>query len=80
MAAGRVAGRDDAMHSNTDQCSVCRSISTALLSALLDGGAGLWVLAVSGSVELSMGATFVGAIAPRLWGLRQNRVRHEGSK
>ena len=51
-----------------------------MLSALLGGAAGYLVLDVSGSVDLSMTATFMGAIAPILWHVRQNRVRREGSK
>ena len=65
---------------NTEHCSICRIIRTALLSVLLGAAAGYFVLDVSGSVDLSMTATFMGAIVPILWHARQNRVRREGSK
>jgi hypothetical protein len=49
-------------------------ISTVLLSALLGGAGGFGVLAYGGSQELSMLATFFGAILPVLWLARQNRI------
>lgn len=55
-------------------CRVCRVISTVLLSILLGGAGGFGVLAYGGSKELSMLATFLGAILPVLWLARQDRI------
>lgn len=60
------------------RCPRCRLIRTILLSVLLGGGAGFAVLAYDGSSELSMAATFFGALAPVLWLVRQNRPTREG--
>jgi hypothetical protein len=57
------------------KCTRCRLIRTVLLSALLGAGAGFAVLALGGSQDLSMVATFCGAVAPVLWSNRRDRVR-----
>jgi hypothetical protein len=57
------------------KCPRCRLIRIVLLSVLLGGGAGFGVLAYGGSPNLSMSATFLGAIVPLLWLARQNRIR-----
>jgi len=60
------------------QCPRCRLIRTVLLSVLLGGGAGFGVLAYGASSDVSMTATFVGAILPLLWLARQNRAGRKG--
>jgi hypothetical protein len=54
-------------------------IRTGLLSVLLGGAAGFAVLFNGGSSNLSMAATFFGAIAPLLWQVRRNRTGSGGS-
>ena len=63
--------------SGTD-CPRCRLIRTVVLSTLLGGGAGFGVLALGGPSDLSMAATFAGAMVPVLWRVRQNRARGQG--
>jgi hypothetical protein len=46
-----------------------------LLVVLLGAGAGFAVIALGGSSEWSMTATFLAALAPILWRARQNRSR-----
>lgn len=60
------------------RCPRCRFIRTVLLSVLLGGGAGFGVLAYGGSSELSMAATFFGALIPVLWLVRHNRATDGG--
>jgi hypothetical protein len=60
-------------------CSACRIIRTLLLAVVLGGGAGYWVLDTGGSADLSMAATFLGAIAPILWHVRKDRIRKQRS-
>lgn len=59
-------------------CPWCARIRTALLAALLGGGAGFSVLALGGTPEWSMAATFGGALAPVLWHARRNRGHRPG--
>ena len=63
--------------SKTD-CRLCRSVRTVLLSVLLGGGGGFLVLRLGGSQELSMLATFFGAIAPLMWAARRKRPDDRG--
>lgn len=58
-------------------CPRCRLIRTVLLAVVLGGGAGFGVSAYGGSPELSMAATFFGAMIPVLWLARQDRVRRD---
>ena len=62
------------------RCVSCRLIRTVLLSVLLGGGGGFAVLAVGGSQDLSMMATFCGAIAPVLWLNRNTAARKDRSE
>jgi len=57
-----------------NRCHRCRLIRVVLASIVLGAGAGFGVLAIGGSVRLSMTATFFGAIGPLLWLARQNRT------
>lgn len=61
------------------ECPRCRVIRAVLLSLLIGGGAGFAVIAYGGSANLSMLATFFGALAPWLWYARKNRLRREDS-
>ncbi len=57
------------------QCRVCLLIRTVLLAIVLGGGAG-WLVAQSlGPGNLSMIATFFGALLPVLWYVRDTRPR-----
>lgn len=59
-------------------CSLCRTLRTVALSVLLGAAAGLAVLHYGGSRELSMTATFFGALGPLLWWARRRRVSPRG--
>lgn len=61
------------------KCRRCRLIRTVLLSLLLGGGGGFAVLAAGGSQDLSMIATFCGAIVPLMWFNRHRRARNQRS-
>jgi hypothetical protein len=50
-----------------------------LLSVSLGGFAGFAANAFGGSTNLSMAATFFGAIVPLLWQARRNRTRRGDS-
>lgn len=55
-------------------CRICLTLRVMLLSVLLGGAAGFGTVALGGSSDLSMAATFGGAILPVLWFARRNRV------
>lgn len=59
------------------RCRVCRSVRIVLLSVLLGAGSGFLVLRYGASTELSMLATFLGAIAPLMWVARRSRLGDE---
>ncbi len=52
-------------------CRVCSNVRIVLLSVLLGAGSGFLALRYGASTELSMLATFVGAIAPLMWAARR---------
>jgi hypothetical protein len=54
-------------------------IRTVLLSLLLGAGGGFAAMAAGGSQDLSMIATFCGAIAPLMWFNRHRRTRNQRS-
>ena len=54
-------------------CRLCRKVRIVLLSVLLGGGGGFLVLRLGGTQELSMLATFMGAITPLLWVAHRKR-------
>lgn len=56
-------------------CRRCRHIRLVLLMILLGAGGGFAVLRFGGSRELSMLATFFGALLPLAGWLRKNRDR-----
>lgn len=57
----------------SEGCPLCRRIRLVLFCLLLGGGAGFAVLRYGGSNDLSMAATFVGALIPLLWQAWKNR-------
>ncbi|MCB1802626.1 MAG: hypothetical protein KDI82_13120 [Gammaproteobacteria bacterium] len=56
-------------------CRRCRQIRLVLLMIVLGAGGGFSVLRFGGSRELSMLATFFGALLPLAWSVRKNRYR-----
>ena len=51
-------------------CRRCRKIRLVLLAALLGGGAGWLAIMLGAGRELSMFATFIGAMLPVMWNAR----------
>ncbi|MCB1722833.1 MAG: hypothetical protein KDJ39_03990 [Gammaproteobacteria bacterium] len=56
-------------------CRRCRHIRLVILIVVLGGLAGFAAIRLGGSRELSMAATFLGALLPLLWWARKNRDR-----
>ncbi|MDJ0738093.1 MAG: hypothetical protein QNJ91_00130 [Gammaproteobacteria bacterium] len=59
-------------------CRICRTIRLVVLSVMLGAASGFSVLALGGTRELSMAATFGGAIVPLLWHARRSRRGRSG--
>lgn len=55
-------------------CPLCRNVRWILLSVLLGAGAGLGVHYIGASENVSMAATFGGAIVPIMWRARRRRI------
>ena len=66
-----------AMAASKKPCPLCRNIRWILLSVILGGSAGLLVHANGGSENVSMAATFGGAILPVMWRARRQRMDRE---
>ena len=58
-------------------CRICRNVRIVLLSVALGGGGGFLALRYGAGTELSMLATFMGAIAPLMWAARRRRQGDE---
>ena len=58
-------------------CTRCRTIRLVVAVIVLGGCAGFAAIRLGASRELSMTATFVGALLPLLWWMRKNRG-HDG--
>lgn len=54
-------------------CRLCRKVRLVLACVVLGGGLGLLVDALGASSNLSMTATFLGAVAPLMWHARRER-------
>ncbi len=56
-------------------CRLCRNARLVLLSVVLGSVAGFAVIKGGGSTDLSMVATFFGALAPVVWHVRRQRAK-----
>lgn len=56
-------------------CRLCRNVRLVLLSVVLGGVAGFAVIRGGGSTDLSMVATFFGALVPVVWHVRRHRAK-----
>lgn len=61
-------------------CRRCQHIRLVLLVVLSGAAGGFAVIRLGGARELSMLATFVGALLPLAWWLRKNRDRNGGGQ
>ena len=59
--------------SQRKDCTLCAKIAIVLLCAVLGAAAGFAAVAAGASSEMSMAATFLGAMVPLMWQARRSR-------
>lgn len=55
------------------RCRLCLMLRTVLLSLMLGGGGGYWAVRQFGPGAVSMTVTFLGALLPVLWYVRDKK-------